>query len=77
MYVIQVADAKVDLRPLGRIGNFTIAEHWKAGKHSDEQEKLFALLLAKLSDAEEPVRLQAAFYLTAPYWPPTGAPTSP
>ncbi len=62
-YVIQFADAKIDLRDHGRLGNFTVAEHWKAGKPSEEQEKLFALLSGKLSDADEAVRLQAAFFL--------------
>jgi putative membrane-bound dehydrogenase-like protein len=62
-YVIQFADAKIDLREYGRIGNFTVAEHWKAGKHSNEQEKLFGLLQKRLSDDDEAVRLQAAHFL--------------
>jgi putative heme-binding domain-containing protein len=62
-YIIQFADAKVDLRDYGRIGNFTVAEHWKIGKHSAEQEKLFDLLEKRLSDADEAVRLQAAHFL--------------
>jgi hypothetical protein len=63
-YVIEYADGKEDLRKLGRVGTFTVAEHWKAGKHTDEQEKLFGLLLARLEDDHEPVRLQAAFFLS-------------
>ncbi|HVX10323.1 MAG TPA: hypothetical protein VHC22_04040 [Pirellulales bacterium] len=62
-YVIQFADARVDLREHGRIGNFTVAEHWRVAEHSAEQEHLFALLLAKLEDADETVRLQAAHFL--------------
>jgi putative heme-binding domain-containing protein len=62
-YVIQYADATVDLRQFGRIGNFTMADCWKAGKHSDEQEKLFGLLRQWLTDTDEPVRLQAAHFL--------------
>jgi hypothetical protein len=62
-YFIQFADAKIDLRDYGRIGNFTVAEHWKAGKHTDEQEKLFGLLQKELSDNDEAVRLQAAHFL--------------
>jgi putative heme-binding domain-containing protein len=62
-YVIRFADATEDLRHLGRLGNFTVAEHWRAGKHSDDQERLFALLQRMLSDPAEPVRLQAAHFL--------------
>ena len=62
-YTVRLADGKVDLRKLGRIGNYTIAEHWRAGKHTAEQEQLFALLRKQLADAAEPVRLQAAFFL--------------
>ncbi len=62
-YVIQYADAKVDLQPLGRIGNFTLAEHWRAGQHTPEQEQLFDLLRRRLQDKDERVRLQAAQFL--------------
>ncbi len=58
-----LADGKLDLRTLGRIGNYTIAEHWRAGKHTAEQDRLFALLRKMLADPNEPVRLQAAYYL--------------
>jgi putative heme-binding domain-containing protein len=61
--VIQFADAKIDLRKYGRIGYFTMAEHWKAGKHSAEQEKLFGFLKGMLGDGDEQVRLQAAHFL--------------
>lgn len=62
-YVIAYADEKVDLRKLGRVGTYTVAEHWKATARTSEQERLFALLSARLDDADEPVRLQAAHYL--------------
>ena len=62
--VVQYADAKIDLRSFGRVGNFTIAEHWKAGKHTDAQERLFALLVKRLEDSDEQVRLQAAHFLS-------------
>jgi putative heme-binding domain-containing protein len=62
-YVIDYADGKVDLRKLGRVGNFTLAEHWKVGKHTLEQQRLFALLLRMLDDPQEPARLQAAHFL--------------
>jgi putative heme-binding domain-containing protein len=62
-YVIQFADKKIDLREQGRIGNFTVAEHWRAKRHSPEQEALFALLSERLGDADEAVRLQAAYFL--------------
>ncbi|MDP6443425.1 MAG: galactose-1-epimerase [Pirellulaceae bacterium] len=63
-YVIDYADGKVDLRKHGRVGLFTLAEHWKAGKHTAEQEALFAKLAARLDDSEESVRLQAAHFLS-------------
>jgi len=67
VYTIQYADAKVDLRTLGRVGLFTTAEHWKAagmaGKRTSEQESLFALLKARLADTDDRVKLEAAHYL--------------
>ena len=63
-YVIQFADANLDLRDFGRVGNFTIADHWKVGGHSPEQEQLFDLLLRSLADEAESVRLQAAHFLS-------------
>lgn len=66
-YLIQYADEKekTDLRKFGRVGTYTVAEHWKAQKkHTDEQEQLFALLAARLDDREESVRLQAAHFLS-------------
>ncbi len=65
-YLIQYADEteKTDLRKFGRVGTYTVAEHWKAQKkHTDDQEQLFALLAARLDDNEESVRLQAAHFL--------------
>ena len=62
--VIQFADAKLDLRRFGRVGNFTVAEHWAAGKHSWEQDRLFALLFNGLGDDNEQVRLQSAHFLS-------------
>ncbi|MBI2806801.1 MAG: c-type cytochrome [Planctomycetes bacterium] len=63
-YVIEYADGKVDLRKHGRVGNYTVAEHWKADMHSEEQELLFKRLRLMLKDRKEPIRLQAAFYLS-------------
>ena len=64
--IILFADEKepIDLRTLGRVGNYTVAEHWKALKHTDEQEQLFALLLERLDDTDDKVRLQAAHFLS-------------
>jgi putative heme-binding domain-containing protein len=62
-YAIQFADKKIDLRKHGRIGNFTVAEHWRAKEPSSEQEQLFSLLLDRLGDTDETVRLQAAHSL--------------
>ncbi|HND54315.1 MAG TPA: c-type cytochrome, partial [Pirellulaceae bacterium] len=62
-YVVELVDGKFDLRSLGPIGNFTTADHWKAGGHTDEQEALFGLLLKQLNDQDESVRLTAAQFL--------------
>ncbi|MBS0206873.1 MAG: c-type cytochrome [Planctomycetes bacterium] len=65
--VILFADEQepIDLRKYGRVGNYTVAEHWNAAKtHSAEQEKLFALLLKRLDDEDDKVRLQAGHYLS-------------
>jgi putative heme-binding domain-containing protein len=63
IYQVKYLDETVDLRKLGRLGMFTVAEHWNAQKHSDEQESLFALLHDRLSDSSEQVRLQSAHFL--------------
>lgn len=63
VYVIPFADTTIDLRDHGRLGYFTMAELWKACRHTAEQERLFALLRGMLADADEPVRLQAAHFL--------------
>ena len=64
--IILFADEKepIDLRKFGRVGNYTVAEHWKVLKHSPEQEKLFSLLVERLSDDDDKVRLQAAHFLS-------------
>jgi putative heme-binding domain-containing protein len=64
--VILYADEKepIDLRKLGRVGNYTVAEHWKAVAHTEEQEQLFTLLRERLDDEDDKVRLQAAHFLS-------------
>ncbi len=64
--IILFADEKepIDLRKFGRVGNYTVAEHWKALKHTAEQEQLFALLVERLGDDDDKVRLQAAHFLS-------------
>lgn len=65
VYTIQFADAQVDLRKVNdRIGLYTIADHWKAGPHSPEQEQLFQMLEIRLADESEEVRSQAAYFLS-------------
>ena len=39
-------------------------DHWKAAKHTAEQEQLFALLEVRLGDESEAVRSQAAYFLS-------------
>ena len=57
------ADGSVDLRDVGRLGTFTLAEHWKAGGHTPDQESLFALLEQALQDDAPQVRRQAGHFL--------------
>ena len=63
--IILYADEKepIDLRMLGRVGNYTVAEHWKVLKHTEEQEQLFSLLMERLDDDHDRIRLQAAHFL--------------
>lgn len=63
-YQLHFADGRVDLRELGRVGNYTVADHWKAGQHSEQQQALFELLMEVLADGDERVRLQAAHFLS-------------
>jgi putative heme-binding domain-containing protein len=53
----------VDLRKLGRVGNYTMAQWWKQVPHTQEQERLFGLLRDALGDSDSLIRRQAAFYL--------------
>ena len=64
VYHVRYLDETIDLRMLGRIGMFTVAEHWNASKHSAAQESLFALLQQRLDDSAESVRLEAAYFLS-------------
>ncbi|MFM7243158.1 MAG: hypothetical protein ACKO40_03160 [Planctomycetaceae bacterium] len=59
------ADGSVDLRDLGRLGTFTLAEHWKAGGRTRDQESLFAGLVSALDDDDPRTRRQAASFLAA------------
>jgi putative heme-binding domain-containing protein len=54
---------KVDLRKLGRVGNFTMAQWWKVAKHTDEHDQLFSMLQSRLADPDTQIRYEAAFYL--------------
>jgi putative heme-binding domain-containing protein len=53
----------VDLRKLGRVGNYTMAQWWKQVPHTPEQEQLFGLLRDALGDSDSLIRNQSAFYL--------------
>ena len=61
---IHYADGELDLRALGRVGSFNTAEYWKAIEPDREQRQLFDLLVKLLDDPADPVRLQAAYYLS-------------
>ncbi|MBL9081942.1 MAG: c-type cytochrome, partial [Planctomycetales bacterium] len=58
------SEEAVDLADFARIGSFTIAQRWKTLPHTDDEEKLFALLVTALDDKSDAVRLQAAYYLS-------------
>ncbi|MEX1230397.1 MAG: hypothetical protein WEB58_09160 [Planctomycetaceae bacterium] len=60
---IVLADRIEHLPKTGRVGTFTLAEHWNAAPHTDEQEQLFQLLAERLDDESEAIRLQAAHFL--------------
>ena len=61
--IVQYHDEQLDLRKLGRMGLFTVADHWRAGQHSPDQEQLFELLVSRLEDSNDPIRQQAALFL--------------
>jgi putative heme-binding domain-containing protein len=62
-FVIQYADAKIDLKSLGRVGSFTVAERWKAIPPTDEERKLYDLLVSRLRDNDERIYRQASYFL--------------
>lgn len=64
LFVIPYADATVDLKQLGRVGSFTIAERWKALPRSEDESKLTQLLLERVNDADDRVGAQAGYFLT-------------
>jgi putative heme-binding domain-containing protein len=61
---IHYAEGEVDLRTLGRVGSFNMAEYWKAIEPDHEQKELFAALLRMLDGSSESPRLQSAYYLS-------------
>jgi len=63
-YVIEYDDGKVDLREQGRVGLFTLAEHWKADKHTEDQNLLFKLLRKMQDDSDARVREAARMFVT-------------
>jgi putative heme-binding domain-containing protein len=62
-FVLQYADAKIDLKSLGRVGSFTTAERWKHLPPNDEEKLLYQSLLDRLADQDERVFQQAAYFL--------------
>lgn len=63
VYKVVYDGAEFDLRDLGPVGIFTMAEHWAAKPANRFQQELFELLLQRLDDDQEAVRLQAAHFL--------------
>jgi putative heme-binding domain-containing protein len=63
-FVIQYADESVDLKKLGRVGSFTIAERWKTLPHSAQDQRLFQKLIDRLNDQDGRVAYQAGYFLS-------------
>jgi hypothetical protein len=55
---------QIDLRKLGRLGQYTIAQHWKADMHTADQYLLVKLLRKMADDTDEPTRAQAVHFLS-------------
>ncbi len=63
-FVITYADATVNLKELGRVGSFTIAQRWRTLGPNDDEKRLYEELLDKLGDRDDRVRLQAGYFLS-------------
>lgn len=63
VFAIAYADGTIDLKSRGRVGSYTSADRWNRLPRTADQERLFALLAARLRDEDDTVRRQAAFYL--------------
>ncbi len=57
-------DQPIDLRKLGPVGSFTTADYWKAAPPTPDRVMLFLALRERLADVSEPVKLQAAYWLS-------------
>ena len=53
--VVDYLDGQIDLRDRGRLGSFTIAEHWQADKRLADEELVFKLLRRMRDDEDESV----------------------
>jgi putative heme-binding domain-containing protein len=62
-FILNLADGHVNLKKLGPVGSFTMADLWKQLPHSPQQEALFDLLLKRLADADPSVRWESAYFL--------------
>lgn len=52
-----------ELKELGPLGVFSTADLWRASRADTEKRRLYDLLVVRLSDNDEAVRFQAAYYL--------------
>ncbi len=60
---LNYADETVDLKSLGRVGSFTIAERWKTVLPTADEQQMFATLVSHLSDEDDRVATQAGYFL--------------
>ncbi len=64
MFTVPYVGETVDLKTLGPVGSYSMAERWQTLPHTEELEALFAMLAGLLSDPNEQIRLQAAHFLS-------------
>jgi len=70
LFVVPYAEGSVDLKALGRVGSFTIAQRWSTLSHAGQEQRLADALAARLDDADPHVAEQAGYFLNLLNDPP-------